>query len=55
MVVPVESAALLTVMIEDEYTDGVFLLINEWGKVKINYSRYQKEIDLLRAELEKFE
>jgi hypothetical protein len=39
-VVTVERAVLLTVAIEDEYTDGVFLLIDEWGKVKINYSRF---------------
>lgn len=54
-IVPVEKTALLEIAIEDEYTDGVFLLIDEWGKVKINTSRLQAEIDLLRAELSKFE
>lgn len=49
-----ERAVLLTIEIEDEYTDGVFLLIDEWGKVKINTSRLQEEIELLRAELSKF-
>lgn len=54
-VLPVEKAVLLTVEIEEEYTDSVVLLIDEWGKIKINVSRLQEEIDLLRVELSKFE
>ncbi len=54
-VIPVQRAALLTVEIEDQYPDGVFLLIDEWGKVKINAVRMQEEIELLRIELSKFE
>lgn len=50
-----EKAVLLTVEIEEEYTDSIVLLIDEWGKIKINVSRLQEEIDLLRVELSKFE
>ncbi len=53
--IPVQRAVLLTVEIEEEYTDGVFLLMEEWGKVQINTARLQEEIDLLRIELSKFE
>ena len=53
-VIPVERTVLLTVETET-YTDGVFLMAEEYGKVKINISRLQEEIDLLRAELSKFE
>lgn len=52
---PVAPAVLLTVEIADEYTDGVFLIWDEWGKVKINQTRLQREIEQLRAELKKFE
>jgi hypothetical protein len=50
----VEKTVLL--IVEPEvFTDGVFLTLEEWNKVELNSSRLQRENELLRAELSKFE
>ncbi len=53
LVIPVERAVLLTAESE-EFQDGVFFPWAEYGKLEINKTRMQEEIDLLRVELEKF-
>ena len=37
------------------FTDGVFISKEVWNKVELNASRRDREIELLREELSKFE
>lgn len=53
-VTPVSPAVLYTAEIE-EFTDGVFIVWDEWAKLELNQTALQEEIKLLRAELSKFE
>ena len=54
LVIPVEKAVLSTIKIV-EYEDGVFIVWDEWNKTELNYLKLQREIDLLRLELSKFD
>ncbi len=49
----VEKTVLLSIE-SDVYTDGIFLDKENWHRVEINMLRLQKEIELLRKELDKF-
>lgn len=51
---PVPPAVQHTFQIE-EFTDGVFILTDDWAKILLNHDAMKEEIELLRAELSKFE
>lgn len=51
---PVARTVLFTWEIE-EFTDGVFILWDDYGKMETNEANLKTEIRLLRLELSKFE
>lgn len=54
---PVPETVLLILNDSDYeiYTDGIFITKEGWNKIELNEIHLQKEIDLLRNELSKFE